>query len=166
MDEKPTGYKPFDTDAYLQFSPLERIVRTKILIPNHQLIKNPEPYGIDLLVVNAEGIQGGIEVESHEKYWTKEFPFDTVHFLGRKQKYTGENNFYLMCSKNNANAVVINFLRLTDDLRIINDNENCIEEPMYDVPRDQCVFGWTAIAEHLDSHFNRNKEPENLSEWM
>ena len=86
---KPTGYKPFSQENYNKYEHCETMLLEKIVIPHHRLKRNPDRHGIDVLVIrNKDGRKvGGLEAESHAKYWAEQFPFNTVHFLGRKTKY-------------------------------------------------------------------------------
>ncbi len=161
LNNKPKGYKPFSIGNYKKYSPLEKFIAEKISIENHKILKNPDKYGIDLIIINNEKICGGLEIESHGKYWIDAFPFDTVHFLGRKKKYIGNNNFYLLCSQENKNAVIINFLKLTDNFIVENNNVSCEKELFYDIPKEECLFGWNKIIMYLNNYFNKK-----LDYWM
>ena len=151
---KNKEYKTFSQDKYIKFNIIEDIVKNKIDIDNYEITKNPDKYGIDLLIKRNNVIIGGIEVESHSKYWVFDFPFETVHFLGRKTKFIGKNNFYLMTSKNNLNCVLINFNQLCTDYLKTMDNSDCENEPIYKIPANQCIFGWDEANSYLNTIFN------------
>jgi hypothetical protein len=160
---KSINYKEFSSELYNVFSPLEEKVINKIKIENCSIEKNLNQYGIDLIIVKNGYVMGGIEVESHEKYWKNNFPFNTVHFLARKEKYKGYNNFYLMVSKGCCNALMINFMKLKDDYKIIQDNVLCYEEILYDVPVEKCIVGWDGINQHLSYVCNKDNQ---LDSWF
>ena len=155
---KPDGYKPFEKSNYDKYSNLEEMVMSKIIIEHCSIEKNPNQYGIDLLIKNKDKTVGGIEVESHGKYWTDIFPFDTVHFLGRKTKFKDMDNYYLMTSAGFKNCVMINFNQLKDEYKTIQDNESCNNEPIYAIPKDQCIFGWDKVMIFLNNKFNNKAE--------
>jgi hypothetical protein len=151
---KPEGYKPFSEGNYDKYSPLEEQVKSYLYIYGMDIVSNPDKYDIDLLIVDDGDIIGGIEVESHAKYWDDEFPFDTVHFLGRKLKYTQAGSFYLMVSAELKNAVIIHFPDLYSYDMIEKDNESCDNEPFIEIPKDDCVFGWHNINLYLNRFYS------------
>lgn len=153
---RPDGYKIFDKKLYNGHKGLEdyvvRVLSTSLQVGGLELYKNPDPYGIDILVGNGKEPVGSIEVEWHGRYWRRrDFPFRTVHFLGRKKKYMTEGAFYLMTNNDGTDAVMIGFGELQHHGTRIMDNELCINEPIWDVPNDRCVWGWRGIIEALVS---------------
>jgi len=151
----PKGYKPFSKKLYDMYNYLENIVIEKINIKNHSLTKNKDRYGIDIVIKKEENVVGGIEVESHGKYWKSIiFPFNTVHFLGRKKKFIGDNNYYLMLNESCTNCVVIPTKKLNDEFLTLQNNEKCNNEYIYDVPKNKCIFGWDNINLFLNNEIN------------
>lgn len=148
----PEEYKPFSPGNYEKYSPLEKQTIEKINLNNYSIMKNPDKYGIDLLITYKDKIIAGLEVESHAKYWENEFPFKTVHFLGRKKKYKENNNFYIMISAECKNCVLLPFNELLDEYLVIQNNESCKNEPIYDIPKEKCIFGWNEVNKYLNKY--------------
>jgi hypothetical protein len=143
--------KPFEKELYDKYNDdvLKSIIKN-IEIPDHYIVKNKKQYEIDLLIVNKWNmICGYIEGESHAKYWKDKFIFNTVHFLGRKTKYITEKGYYILTSMNNIDAVMIpfNILSLFSPISMRNIYSN--SEHIYDIPNENCVFGWKNINDFI-----------------
>jgi hypothetical protein len=151
----PKNYKPFSKDNFDKYKHLEKVVIDKIKIDNCILEKNSDEYGIDLVIINNNKIVGGLEVESHAKYWTYSFPFNTVHCLGRKKKYTADKNFYLLLSAEARNCILVSFDKMQDKYLLNQTNCSCKDEPIYDIPNNECIFGWNEINIFLNELFNK-----------
>jgi hypothetical protein len=153
---KPTGYKPFSEKAYWKFSIFEQILKDNVEISNHEIVRNPDRYGIDLLVLNEDGmVVGGLEAESHGKYWgDKGFPFKTCHFLYRKKKYIEPHHFYVMINRSGKEALMMPFWELENHNTKIINNAACRGEKFYDVPIRSCIMGWDDINDYLEKYFN------------
>lgn len=151
------NFKPFSKENYDKYSPLENVLIERIKIKGCNLIRNPIETDIDILVCNKdENVIGALECESHAKHWNYgSLPFRTCHFLFRKEKYMGENNFYIMLSAGARNALMIRFPELKKyEVKKI-DNESMEKEPMWDVPVEKCIHGWKNINKHLNEWFER-----------
>jgi hypothetical protein len=159
---RPKGYKPFSESSYEKFAPIEYDVMRKLQIHNCKVDKNVDKYGIDLIVYKQYDdifiAIGGIEVESHSKYWGGyTFPFFSVHFLVRKKKYAGPNNFYLMTAADLKNVCLCPFDTVTEAEIIYVDSKYVTEEPIYDVPVELCIWGWKQVNSYLSEFFNKNE---------
>ena len=153
--EKPIHYKPYSEYSHSKYKWLETLIIQRLCIRNHHLQSNSDKFGIDVLVLDNKGaVVGGLEIESHGKYWRSyPFPYDTVHFLGRKAKYINENNFYILT--NVKNAVMIKMDKLLNYKPSNMTNTSVVEEPIYDVPIEECVEGWGNINIALNAYFNK-----------
>lgn len=147
--------KKFSSRLYKRYNPWAvTTVLNRVNISNHYLMENPDVYGIDVLVVNEKMDLpvGGLELEVKTS-WTSKYPFSTVHFLGRKKKYGGKHNFYIILSKNSRSALMISF----DDLLKYNtepkDNKYVKGEEIYTIPKYKCIWGWKDISKALNAHF-------------
>lgn len=153
---KPIGTKPFSRGNYRKFVIYESLLMDHVEIPNHEVVQNPDQHGIDLLILNEDGVKvGGLEAEAHGKYWVKKkFPFKTCHFLYRKKKYIEPNHFYVMMNRKALNALMVPFTELPRYKIKIMNNASVNKEKFYDVPVKNCIEGWTDINEYLDMYFN------------
>jgi hypothetical protein len=153
---KPEGYKPFSRSTYNKYKIYEELLIDNINIDNHSLINNPDEHGIDVLVLDEDNkILGGLEAESHGKYWIdKKFPFRTCHFLYRKKKYIAEGNFYIMMNRKATNGLMIPFVNLPRHKLKIMTNNSVRNEKFFDVPIKECIVGWKKINIELNHYFN------------
>jgi hypothetical protein len=151
---RPSGYKPYNPELD-RYGWLEGLVieRTSPHLQNHVIVKNPDEKGIDLLIKKDDQVVGGIEVEWHGTYWKKRFPFNTVHFLGRKTKFIGDNRFYLMSNDDGSQVLAVGFDELKHHETQIQDNRLAVNEPIYDVPNDHCIWGWDDFVYIISNHF-------------
>jgi len=157
--EKPIHYKPYDETLDGSFKWAESIVNNYVIIPHHYVKANPDKYKIDFLVYKDDFVVGGLEVESHGKYWKNyEFPFNTVHFLGRKIKLIQPNCFYILVNNEGDNACMIPFSKLREFRVVELDNKRVDREHFFDVPNSSCIFRWENILKHLDNHFNNRRK--------
>jgi hypothetical protein len=106
-----------------------------------------EDYDIDIIAYK-NNIEYRIEVEVRTKLnWTseKDYPFDTVSFLGRKEKYSKPNMFWYFLVSNDIN----NFLFCRSDyifnkqyqvIKQIDTNKRYGIDIAYHVPKQLCNF--------------------------
>lgn len=152
---KPKHRKPFSPRSYRENKWVEDLIEKKVEIAGYRLMHNPDKHGIDLLIVNRHGKAiGGIEAEWHGRYWKKNFPFETVHFLGRKIKYIKPHYFYMMVNNDGSEALMIPLTDLPKYEIKKMDNRLCDEEGIFDVPNEKCIWGWKDINNYLDYYFN------------
>jgi hypothetical protein len=150
--------KPFSQDLFNKFN---EIVLNHIIVNlkfnNYFLEYNPDKYGIDLVILNLESkVCGYIEGEYHGKYWNGlNFPFKTAHFLGRKNKYNGNNSYYIMTNNDGKSAIMIPFNNLIKFKQIPINNIYMNKEMMYDVPLKECILGWDKIIKYIEKDLNK-----------
>lgn len=106
-----------------------------------------EDYDIDIIAYK-NNIEYRIEVEVRTKLnWTseKDYPFDTVSFLGRKEKYSKPNMFWYFLVSNDIN----NFLFCRSDYifnkqyqvkKQVDTNKRYGIDIAYHVPKQLCKF--------------------------
>jgi hypothetical protein len=152
---KSIGYKPFSQDNYDKSKWVEEIIFDKIKLANYNMVKNDNKFGIDILIIDDNQIVGGIEAEQHSKYWKEYFPFKTVHFLGRKKKYSSHNNYYVMVNSDGTKAVMIPFRDLTKYNTTLMNNSSCDNEPIYDIPCKNCIWGWDIITKFIENDLSK-----------
>lgn len=152
------NHKKYSAENHEKYKIFESFLMDNISIEEHTLAKNPDVHGIDVLVLNAENTPvGGLEAESHGKYWsTDEFPFDTVHFLHRKNKYIDVNNFYIMMNRDASTALMLPFTKLKKYKPCTRNTSLCRDELMFDIPTYECIWGWEEINKYLNKYFSKN----------
>jgi hypothetical protein len=150
--------KPFSQELYDTYN--ESVINQvtfNLHIKDHMILLNSDRYDVDLVILDVKGKSKGmprgyIEVEYHGKYWKQaEFPFPTVHFLGRKTKYAGDHVYYVMTNYDGSSAVMIPFNKLVTYKKVRVTNVYVEGESMYNVPKADCVWGWTAIAKFIEA---------------
>jgi hypothetical protein len=78
--------KQFDRQLFDQNDSLVR-KKVKELLPWMNIQDNPDRYGVDLLVHEGDTVIAGIECERKRVWQNKTFPYDSVQFPARKNKY-------------------------------------------------------------------------------
>lgn len=80
----------------------KEIVKAYLLDHGHIIVPNPDRYGVDLYSdKNGKLYRWEVEVKTKIK-WTsqQDYPYDTVSFLGRKEKWTEFPFWYcIVCAK-------------------------------------------------------------------
>lgn len=112
-----------------------------------QIMDFQEDYNIDFRIKNNLGYEFGIEVEVKTGYpftCKTDFPFDTVSFLGRKEKWKDLDFFYMIICRETKVAVVRNSLHIFQEKFrekiYINSYERTGYDTLYRVPKEDCVF--------------------------
>jgi hypothetical protein len=152
------SYKPFKQESFNEFNDkVMRIVKKNLLFHGYYLEENPDKFGVDFLLLNTYcQVRGFVEIESHAKHWFEHFPFETVHFLGRKLKYVKPNSYYIMINYNGVSSVMLPFeeLKKYDVIRM--DTAVFKEDAIIDVPIDKCVWGWGNISKFIENDLKKN----------
>lgn len=87
--------KPFDPELYKQDDPAKHEMVSWLSDMGFYAYINPDQYGIDVLAIK-DFVDYGFEVEVKHNWSGHEFPYDTVHFAGRKTKFIAPNHFFTM----------------------------------------------------------------------
>lgn len=108
-------------------------------------IIDEENYGVDLEVIDKEGNVHYFEAEVKGNYpWSdaESFKFDTVSFLGRKEKWKGKGFFYaLVCAETQAMCIAHSseiFQEKFREVRRINTGHRQGLDAFYRVPKSLC----------------------------
>lgn len=158
---KPVGYKPFDRESYKVNQPLELLVAAKLRIKGCQIVKNPDKFGIDLLIRKNGETVGGIEVEAYKRWSTRKWYGGVVHFLGRKAKYALPNCFYIIVG--HKGVLMCEFVNIVSCKTVRVNTPVCDNEPMFAVPKVYCIFGWKRINNYLNGYVNGLKDSGYVS---
>ena len=131
--------KPFDLDLYTQDDKAKLIIIDWLKTFNIEATVNPDQYGIGLL---ASGPKGYYEIEVEVKHnWTgPQFPFGTVHFAGRKEKFIkdSERNLFIMLNDGLTHCLVVNGKELSKGTKVHKRTVYTEGEDFIEVPLDQC----------------------------
>ena len=97
---------------------------------------NPDKYGIDVLATK-NGEQYGFEVEVKHNWQGEKFPFNTVHFSARKQKFIGFNHLFTMLNDDRSCVLVVDeqalrAAKIVSKQTKYTDNELFIAVPIHD----------------------------------
>lgn len=131
--------KPFDLDLYTQDDRAKLLVIDWLKKFNIEAQVNPDQYGIDLL---ASGPKGSYEIEVEVKHnWQgPQFPFGTVHFAGRKEKFIkgSERNLFIMLNDGLTHCLVVDGKALAKGKRIHKRTVYTEGEQFIEVSIDAC----------------------------
>lgn len=126
--------KKFSKSLYENNDNAKNIVIKWLENQNYKAEVNPDVYGIDLLA-EKNGVTYGYEVEVKHNWTTDDFPFDTIHFSARKQKYIAENSFFAMLNSKRNMMLVVDYDALKEAKMVAKNtiyttNEKFIEMPV------------------------------------
>ena len=81
-----------------------------------ELVENPDKYDIDLLQKDNGSILAGYEVERRHNWFTRDFPFTTLHVPARKAKYADRAypTYYVATNKLMNYALMMPFTELKE----------------------------------------------------
>jgi hypothetical protein len=130
--------KPFDPVLYEADDNAKFIVIRWLEQNGFTAWVNPDQYGIDVLA-ERDGDQYGFEVEVKHNWQGEKFPYNTVHFSARKQKFIGWNHFFTMLNDERSCVLVVdeNVLRSAD---VVNKATKYTSDELFiAVPLSQCV---------------------------
>lgn len=100
---------------------------------------NPDQYGIDLI---GSGPRGKYEIEVEVKHnWSGDtFPFSTVHFSARKDKFASDNpnNFFIMLNHEQTHAMIVTGKAILNGERVTKQTIYTQAEDFIAVPANSC----------------------------
>lgn len=100
---------------------------------------NPDQYGIDVLA-DRDGDRYGFEVEVKHNWQGDQFPFSTVHFSARKQKFIGWNHFFTMLNDERTCVLVVDEAALRASPVVEKATKFTEAELFIAVPKKACVI--------------------------
>lgn len=100
------GNKPFDADQYEADDNAKYRIIEWLETNRFAAWVNPDLYGIDVLATR-DGDDFGFEVEVKHNWQGDKFPYRTVHFSARKQKFIGWNHFFTMLNDERTCVLVV-----------------------------------------------------------
>lgn len=115
----------------------------------HIIVPNPDRYGVDLYS-DKEGklYRWEVEVKTGSAWRTaQDFPYDTVSFLGRKEKWKDFGFYYcIICKVTEAILIAHSDIIFQDAFRVekyIGEREEV--QRFYHVPKELCTFTSTEL---------------------
>jgi hypothetical protein len=100
---------------------------------------NPDLYGIDVLATR-DGDDFGFEVEVKHNWQGEKFPYRTVHFSARKQKFIGWNHFFTMLNDERTCVLVVDEQALRAAPVVEKNTKFTTGELFIAVPISACVI--------------------------
>lgn len=131
--------KPFSQDLYNQDDHAKLKVITWLEAHGITAWVNPDQYGIDLLGTGPRG-NYQIEVEVKHNWSGPEFPFATVHFSARKDKFASDdlNNFFVMLNDEQTHALIVPGRALVSGKRVTKATKYTQAEDFIEIPANSC----------------------------
>jgi hypothetical protein len=101
---------------------------------------NPDKYGIDLLALDPNGIEYQVEVEVKHNWTGDRFPYPTLHFSERKQKFIDGQRMTLFMTINHdlTHALVAFEQELSEARTIVKDTSYTKQEKFLEVSSHGC----------------------------
>ena len=123
-----TYRKPFEQELHDKYDAPAKQAVAKYLEKQMgaEVLPNPDPYGVDLLVMRGEKILGMVEVEVRQ--WSLHCPFSTIHVPERKTKFFGGNSLFFALTKDMGHAYWI-------------ESKNIMEYPLKEVRNVKVIAG-------------------------
>lgn len=106
---------------------------------------NPDQYGIDVLA-ERDGQPYAFEVEVKHNWKGTHFPYSTVHFAGRKAKFTDEaaapiqNTHFVMLNHDRTIALAISGEIIVQAQKVVKETIYTQGEEFISVPKAQAKF--------------------------
>lgn len=143
----PPLFLKFNQNSFDQNDPLgKELLMAFLRSKGHNISENRDKYGIDL-VSNKDEKDYLWEVEIKIKRpWSnrEDFPFPSVSFLSRKEKWKDQEFWYvIICKETNAAIFCHSTLIFQEDYKqklYINNGERKGYDYFYRVPKKLCIF--------------------------
>lgn len=133
MMKKPFDVELYDADDNAKYTIIEWLYNNGFVA-----WVNPDKYGIDVLATR-DGDQYGFEVEVKHNWQGEKFPFRTVHFSARKQKFIGWNHFFTMLNDDRTCVLVVDEQALRSAEIVSKQTKYTSDELFIAVPKQLCV---------------------------
>lgn len=98
---------------------------------------NPDQYGIDVLATKHDQ-RYGFEVEVKHNWCGDRFPFSTVHFSARKQKFIGWNHMFMMLNDDRSCVLIADESTLRAAKVVSKQTKYTSDELFLEIPKKQC----------------------------
>jgi hypothetical protein len=131
--------KPFDADQYEADDNAKYRIIEWLETNRFAAWVNPDLYGIDVLATR-DGDDYGFEVEVKHNWQGEKFPYRTVHFSARKQKFIGWNHFFTMLNDERSCVLVVDEQALRAAPVVEKNTKFTTGELFIAVPISACVI--------------------------
>ena len=131
--------KPFDQALYDVDDKAKFIVINWLNALGFQAEVNPDQYGIDVLATK-QNKKYAFEVEVKHNWSGKQFPYGTVHFSARKQKFLHgtEETFFIMLNNELTHAIIVTGQNLSVSPTISKDTKYTSKESFISIQISKC----------------------------
>jgi hypothetical protein len=132
--------KPFDQALYDTDDPAKMLVINWLTSRDFTAWVNPDQYGIDVLAKKRK-LEYAFEVEVKHNWTGEEFPYDTVHFSARKQKFldSDRQTFFMMLNDDLTHALMVSSSALESSQIVRKDTKYTSDESFISVPKSKCM---------------------------
>lgn len=130
--------KPFDPGLYEDDDNAKYAVIDWLHTNEFYAWVNPDKYGIDVLAFK-DWLDYGFEVEVKHNWKGEEFPYNTVHFSARKQKFIAPNHYFTMLNDDRSYVLVVDGPTLLYASVISKETKYTSDEQFIAVPLNSCM---------------------------
>jgi hypothetical protein len=131
--------KPFSKELYDDDDDAKYVVIGWLERQGYAAWVNPDQYGIDVLALK-DFDEYGFEVEVKHNWTGDRFPFGTVHFSARKQKFVAPNHFFTMLNDARSCVLVVDGGTLASARVVSKETKYTSGELFIEVPVGRCVL--------------------------
>jgi hypothetical protein len=142
--------KPFDQQLYDRDDAAKYFVIDWLKTLDIHARVNPDPYGIDLLATGPLG-EYEIEVEVKQSWSGHRFPYSSLHFAGRKDKFIrdGINLRFVTLNKEWTYAAIVSGEQLSSAQVIKKNTIYTTDESFIEIPAHQIQIRATNQSQFL-----------------
>lgn len=134
--------KQFDQTLYDTDDPAKMLVIKWLESRDFNAWVNPDQYGIDVLAKKRK-LDYAFEVEVKHNWTGAEFPYDTVHFSARKEKFLdtkdGRQTYFVMLNNDLTHALMVPSSVLESSQIVRKDTKYTSNEEFISVPKSRCM---------------------------
>jgi hypothetical protein len=136
------SYKPFSTSLYATNDSAKELVIDWLKRQNIDAWVNPDQYGIDVLSKDEFGVEHSWEVEVKHNWRGPRFPFNSVHFSGRKKKFIKDPSSvsFVMLNSGRTHLLVVKGQDLASADTVSKDTIYTSNEQFIEIPVTKCAF--------------------------
>jgi len=134
--------KPFDAVLYQDDDDAKLLVMEWLNSRGHNILVNPDQYGIDLIGIDRSDRPCAWEVEVKHNWKGHEFPFDTVHYSVRKRKFVQPDvkTWFITLNHERTRAVVFSHKHFMEGRLVQKSTIYTQDEWFVEVPVRQGIF--------------------------
>lgn len=132
--------KPFDPNLYNEDDSAKDVFIDWLTVQGWTAWVNPDQYGIDVLAIGNNWQECQFEVEVKHNWSGDKFPFDTLHFAGRKRKFlTGSKDVvFVTFNHERTHALAVSGKVLAGAPIVYKKTKYTNNEPFIEVAADRC----------------------------